>query len=44
MAAGRRGGDRQITRRLKARSGEASLDTVWMEEWLRESRPRRQGR
>lgn len=27
----------QITRRLKARSGEASLDTVWMEEWSREA-------
>ena len=27
----------QITRRLKARSGEAELDTVWMEEWLREA-------
>jgi dienelactone hydrolase len=27
----------QITRRLKARSGEAELDKVWMEEWLREA-------
>jgi dienelactone hydrolase len=27
----------QITRRLKARSGEAELDRVWMEEWLREA-------
>src|SRR5258705_987445 len=27
----------QITRRLKARSGEASLDAAWMEEWLREA-------
>ena len=27
----------QITRRLKARSGEADLDRVWMEEWLREA-------
>jgi dienelactone hydrolase len=27
----------QITRRLKARSGEANLDTVWMEEWSREA-------
>jgi len=27
----------QITRRLKARSGEAELDKVWREEWLREA-------
>src|SRR2546423_7033565 len=27
----------QIARRLKARSGEAGLDKVWMEEWLREA-------
>src|SRR5262245_50166776 len=27
----------QITRRLKARSGEPNLDTVWMEEWSREA-------
>ena len=27
----------QITRRLKARAGEADLDTVWMEEWSREA-------
>src|ERR1043165_4501979 len=27
----------QITRRLKARSGEAELDKVWMEEWSREA-------
>ena len=27
----------QITRRLKARSAEADLDRVWMEEWSREA-------
>jgi dienelactone hydrolase len=27
----------QITRRLKARSGEPNLDIVWMEEWSREA-------
>ena len=27
----------QITRRLKARSGEPDLDKVWMEEWAREA-------
>ncbi len=27
----------QITRRLKARSGEPELDRVWMEEWAREA-------
>jgi hypothetical protein len=27
----------QITRRLKARSGEPNLDTLWMEEWSREA-------
>jgi len=27
----------QITRRLKVRSGEPNLDTVWMEEWSREA-------
>src|SRR5690242_17984381 len=27
----------QITRRLKARSGEPNLDSVWMEEWSREA-------
>ena len=27
----------QIVRRLKVRSGEAELDKVWMEEWLREA-------